>query len=132
MSLKDLKILVVEDDPDLLELLSESFRDEGAQVCTATGGKKALETLQDFQADVIVSDMRMPDGDGLFLAKTLREFHLEKVTALKPLFILTGYSDYPESLMHECGVFKILSKPIALSTLFEEVAAAVQVALPAE
>ena len=63
-------ILVVDDEPGYQEILSEEFSFEGAVVKTAGSGTQALEVYKKFRSiDVIVSDINMPNGNGIFLLK---------------------------------------------------------------
>jgi DNA-binding response OmpR family regulator len=65
-------ILVVEDDPALLEALQIILEEEGYTVWTATNGVKALQVLKDVRADLIVADIKMPRMDGYAFCEAVR------------------------------------------------------------
>ena len=79
-------LLIVDDEPEIVELIQSLFSDQGWTVHTAQNGNEALVVFQQQNPSVILSDISMPDMDGL-------EF-LEKVHELKsntPVILLTGY-----------------------------------------
>ncbi len=66
------RLLVVEDEPNILELLSASLRLAGFEVATASGGLEALRSVQRHRPDLIVLDVMLPDLDGFDVARRLR------------------------------------------------------------
>jgi len=66
------RLLVVEDEPDILELLSASLRYVGFEVATATGGFQALRAVERARPDLVVLDVMLPDLDGFEVARRLR------------------------------------------------------------
>src|SRR5262245_27316101 len=66
------RLLVVEDDPNIVELLSASLRFAGYQVVTATGGAEAVSRATEFRPDLIVLDVMLPDFDGFEVVRRLR------------------------------------------------------------
>jgi two-component system OmpR family response regulator len=66
------RLLVVEDDPNIVELLSASLRLAGFEVATATGGRQALTAVQRHRPDLVVLDVMLPDLDGFDVARRLR------------------------------------------------------------
>lgn len=103
-----LKLMVVDDEPDNLDLLYRTFRRE-FQVCKAESGVKALEVLdQEGEMAVIISDQRMPEMNGTeFLGKTVDRFP-DTVRIL-----LTGYTDVEDLVdaINAGQVFKYITKP---------------------
>ncbi|MFI7605811.1 response regulator transcription factor [Micromonospora sp. NPDC049366] len=67
------RLLVVEDDPNILELLSASLRFAGFDVATATSGSAALVAAKDHRPDLVVLDVMLPDLDGFEVIRMLRE-----------------------------------------------------------
>ncbi|MER7440640.1 MULTISPECIES: response regulator transcription factor [Micromonospora] len=67
------RLLVVEDDPNILELLSASLRFAGFDVATATSGSTALTAAKDHRPDLVVLDVMLPDLDGFEVIRMLRE-----------------------------------------------------------
>ncbi|NHW87482.1 response regulator transcription factor, partial [Escherichia coli] len=67
------RLLVVEDDPNILELLSASLRFAGFDVATATSGSAALSAARDHRPDLVVLDVMLPDLDGFEVIRMMRE-----------------------------------------------------------
>lgn len=67
------KLLIVEDNESLANVISDTFSDEGFEVQTAADGEAGLTTAQDFQPDVILLDVLMPNMDGIEMVKQLRQ-----------------------------------------------------------
>ena len=66
------KLLVVDDEPDIVELLSASLRYAGFEVSTATSGRQALAEARRFRPDLVLLDVMMPDVDGFEVIRRLR------------------------------------------------------------
>lgn len=108
------KILLVEDNPELLDLL-ESVMEEHFQVVTAPNGKEALEFLAQEPVDFIISDVMMPEMDGVeFCARvkgTVQSSHI-------PFILLTAKSSYEHQLHgYEAGADDYIPKPFNLELL---------------
>jgi two-component system, OmpR family, alkaline phosphatase synthesis response regulator PhoP len=73
MAEKIFKILVVDDEPDILEFLSYNLEKEGFLVETAENGKQALEKAKKNQPDIVLLDVMMPEMDGIETCRTMRE-----------------------------------------------------------
>jgi two-component system OmpR family response regulator len=101
------KILLVDDDADLLELYELYFRMHGNDVRTATGGSMAIEALSVWSPDVALLDVRMPDMDGFDLIRALRAGG-----HTFPICLYTAYDtrDAAEAA-HELGVADLVFKP---------------------
>lgn len=106
-ALAGLRILVVDDDADSLETVAALMEINGAEVRTATTGLEAREVLHHFRADLIISDLAMPAGDGLELIMAIRRLPPEEggetpaiaFTATSDEFLRTqalafGYQEY--------------------------------------
>lgn len=70
---KEAKLLVVEDDPNILELLSASLRFAGFEVTTATSGSAAVAAAKDRRPDLVVLDVMLPDLDGFEVIRIMRD-----------------------------------------------------------
>jgi two-component system OmpR family response regulator len=66
------KVLVVDDEPSILDTISTALGYEGFEVATASDGRSALETVQQFRPDLMVLDVMLPDVDGVSIARRLR------------------------------------------------------------
>jgi signal transduction histidine kinase/ActR/RegA family two-component response regulator len=89
-SLDDVKVLLVDDDPDTLQILSVMLAESKAGVQTAASASEALEILEWYQPDVLVSDLAMPGEDGFSLIGKIRALAGGKVTQI-PAVALTSY-----------------------------------------
>lgn len=109
--------LVVDDAPDVLEMLAILLRHEGYQVMTAASAAAALEAAATESFDVIVSDIGMPGMDGYDLAAALRALPAYRTV---PLVAVTGFAQYDdrERAAHS-GFNAHLTKPINPMTLIE-------------
>jgi PAS domain S-box-containing protein len=89
--LDGLRLLVVDDEPDALALVTEVLRERGAEVYPAPSASVALETLKGVKPDVIVSDIGMPDVDGYSLMRKIRALPAE-LGGRTPAVALTAYA----------------------------------------
>jgi len=115
-SLEGLDVLIVEDSPDTLMLLSTIFRREGANVSTAVSAAEALERAVDKRPGIIISDIGMPDVDGYQLLEQIRVLPgLGDV----PAIAISGYAseDDRERAM-SAGYLALVPKPIDVDVLF--------------
>jgi CheY-like chemotaxis protein/cellulose synthase/poly-beta-1,6-N-acetylglucosamine synthase-like glycosyltransferase len=118
------KILVVEDDPDIQLLISRSLDDAGFHVRTAADGREALAQIDDALPDLIVSDVMMPEMDGLELLSAVRN---DPSTRRLPVILLTARSstsDIVDGL--GLGADDYLPKPFVVSELQARVRAKVE------
>jgi DNA-binding response OmpR family regulator len=113
-----LKVLLLEDDPALNDLLDEHLTDKGYDVTLATNGQQALEYLIDEVFDLALLDINTPIMTGIEVLKTIREDYKNKT----PVIILTAYQDtkhLKESF--ESGVDDYIKKPFDLEELDQRI-----------
>jgi two-component system, NtrC family, response regulator GlrR len=116
-------ILLVDDDPDLLKLISLRLTSAGYRVRTADSGETALATIAVERPATVVTDLRMPGIDGLQLFQAIHRQH----PAL-PVIILTAHGTIPDAVSAtQRGVFGYLTKPFDSQELLQKVAAALKV-----
>lgn len=121
-NLKNLNALIVEDDPIILELIAEDFSDAGAQIETAICGIDAVHLIQKIKFDFVLSDMRMQNGDGKYVAE-----EIQKLKGHKPaLFIYSGANDLTKENLTELGIKAIFSKPVKTKILIEQILIALE------
>ena len=111
-------VLVVDDDPDILEALSEILEAEGFEIKRARNGKEALERLQPEAPDLILLDLMMPVMDGWEFAQRMRQ--REPPIARIPLIVLSADRNVG-SKATEIGAVGHLAKPFELNDLLEMV-----------
>jgi len=103
------RLLVVDDEPNLLRAVAVCLRGEGFEVMTARGGAEALVRVAETVPDLIVSDIRMPGMDGYQLARQLRA---SARTALTPIVFLTAKDETADRIEgFRTGVDAYLTKP---------------------
>lgn len=104
-SLEGVKVLLVEDHDDSRELLRVLLEGCGAEVVDVNGGRAALAVLDRAAPDILVSDLSMPDGDGFWLLRALRE-----KSARLPVVAVTAVAS-PREVM-AAGFTACLTKPV--------------------
>ncbi|HEU5133309.1 MAG TPA: ATP-binding protein, partial [Pyrinomonadaceae bacterium] len=115
-SLEGLEVLIVEDSPDTLLLLSTIFRREGANVTAASSAAEALNRAIRNRPHIIVSDIGMPDVDGYQLLEQLR---LLPGLSEVPAIAVSGYaSEEDRERALAVGYLALVPKPIDVDTLF--------------
>lgn len=103
------RLLVVDDEPNLLRAVAAVLRDEGFEVATARNGREALISIAQGAPDLIVSDVRMPQMDGYELARRLRS---AANFALIPIIFLTAKDETEDRVEgFRAGVDVYLTKP---------------------
>ena len=108
------RILIAEDDRNTLSGLLEILQEEGYEVKGVDSGKKALRTLEREQFDILLTDLRMPDLDGVQLYEQSRAAHPEMKT-----IVMTAYSSVKDAVdAMKRGVYEYLTKPLNLDELF--------------
>jgi len=113
------KILVVDDDPEILELVKEYFERRQMAVVTLPEGRKAVETVLQFEPDLIILDIDMPDINGIDLLKIFKN---RPMTSFIPVIMLTGKSA-PSSQVNGLvsGADDYVTKPFDLNVLYARV-----------
>lgn len=114
---KNIHILVVDDEESLRLVISNSLLRRGFQVQTADSGRSALTVLENQKFDLIISDIRMANGDGLFLLEKMRKDDESKPA----LILMTGFSDIGEEDCMKRGATGVLLKPFGRDKLLEAV-----------
>jgi PAS domain S-box-containing protein len=112
ISLRDLRILVVDDDPDGLELAALVLINAGAEVRTASSPGAAMAVLEDWPADVLVTDLEMPGEDGVGLLRRARQMMTLRARRL-PALALTAYGRSEDRVRALAAGFNLhLGKPV--------------------
>ncbi|MCY7295606.1 sigma 54-interacting transcriptional regulator [Alteromonas sp. a30] len=116
------RILVVDDDPDLLTLVAMRLRGAGYQVETSDSGKAALGLLEACRPQLLITDVRMDEMDGMALFEAVRK----RYPAL-PVIMLTAHGTIPDAVAAtKKGVFSYLTKPFDSQELLALVAKAIE------
>lgn len=124
MSKRPYRILVVDDEPDLLILLEEHLTQEGFHVLTASTGMQAIAKAREEQPDVILLDVMMPGVSGFDVCNILRDF---PETADIPVIFLTAVAETKRKVMGlNLGANDYITKPFDLRELSARVQAALR------
>jgi len=107
------KVLVVDDERQIRDLLKEFLNNEAYEVILASNGKEAIELAEREHPDAILLDVKMPEIDGIKVCQRLKE---ETSTQFIPIIVITGYVDN-KILAIEAGADDFVHKPINLTEL---------------
>jgi DNA-binding NtrC family response regulator len=108
-----LKVLVVDDEPDLCEMIADQLADEGHDVACARDGAEALSMAASTVYDVVLTDVRLPKLDGLTLLRRVRQRAPTTDT-----IVMTGHADIPAAVaILKEGAFDYLTKPVRIDEL---------------
>lgn len=112
-------ILVVDDEPDIVELISYNLEQQGHCVISASNGADALELAKSRQPDLIVLDVMMPQITGIEVAKRLRS---QTETSSVPIIMLTARSEEVDELAGlRAGVDDYITKPFSMQVLIARI-----------
>lgn len=127
MSHKPAHLLLVDDDPGLLKLLGLRLTSEGYSVVTAESGAEGLRVLNREKVDLVISDLRMDEMDGMQLFA-----EIQKVQPGMPVIILTAHGSIPDAVAAtQQGVFSFLTKPVDKDALYQAIDDALEQSAPA-
>lgn len=112
---RGLRVLVVEDDPDALELYAAALSGAGAVVFSASSATEALATLERETVHVVVSDVGLPDMDGNALLRAIRD--MPPFSAVAAVAVTASRGDDQVDEANRAGFHVYASKPIATSDL---------------
>lgn len=116
--LADKKILIVDDEQDLAEISSLQFKSYGLTTETAPGGWKALEILKSCPVDIVLTDIRMAQGDGIELLKNIRDMN----PTIPLVYMVTGFSKYSRDECIKIGANGFYSKPYDVGQIASDIA----------
>jgi len=113
------RILVVDDNADMLDLLRLTLKTAGFCIATATNGIDALKKARSMSPDVIILDLVLPELDGFAVCETLRR---GAETSHIPVILLTGlHSQFARLAGMESGATEFITKPTSMDELVDKV-----------
>lgn len=115
------KILLVDDDPDIIELLEYNLKKEGYETASAIDGIQAVEVAKTFKPDLILLDVMMPRQDGIETARQLRQLTDFKDTYI--IFLTARAEEYTEVAAFDVGADDYIVKPIKPRALVSRIKA---------
>lgn len=121
MKNKEIRILLVDDEPDILEIIGYNLSAEGYQVFTAENGEKAVKVAKKKKPHLIVLDVMMPEMDGIEACEQIRKIpELEKTVIT---FLTARGEDYSQVAGFDAGADDYITKPIKPKVLVSKVKA---------
>ena len=114
-------ILIVDDEPDILEFLSYNLSEEGYDVSTANNGKEAVEIANNKEFDLIILDVMMPEMDGIETCHQLRELPVQANALI--IFLTARGEDYSQLAGFDAGADDYLTKPVKPRILIKRISA---------
>ncbi len=121
MNNKDFKILLVDDEPDILEFLSYNINKEGFEVHTAQNGKEAIEKAKKVNPHLILLDVMMPEMDGIETCDALRQDKKLQDTIIA--FLTARGEDYSQIAGFDAGADDYITKPVKPKVLVSRIKA---------
>ena len=108
------RVLVIDDDPSMLELAQYQLQRRGYEVLTADTGEEALKLIAEQTCEIALSDIRLPDIDGITLVRRLKE-----ISPDTEIITITGYSSVTGAIEAiKAGAFYFVEKPVEFEELF--------------
>ena len=119
MKKSDIKILCVDDEPDILEILKYNLSNEGYNVSTAADGKSAIKIAYNISPNLIIMDVMMPNMDGIEACEKLRSD--EKFNDTIIMFLTARGEDYSHVAAYDAGADDYVTKPVKPKVLVSKV-----------
>ena len=110
---KKVRVLLVDDEPIILENIGRSFEKIGYEVHTALSGDEAWQKLQEIEVDAVVTDVRMPNGTGPELLAKIKERDLN----IPKVIFITGFTNHTPDEIYGMGVDGLFQKPFSLKVI---------------
>lgn len=121
MKKKDIKILLVDDEPDILEIVGYNLSNEGYQISTAKNGQEAVSKAKKEQPHLIIMDVMMPEMDGIEACEQIRKIPELSETVIT--FLTARGEDYSQVAGFDAGADDYITKPIKPKVLVSKVKA---------
>ncbi len=119
MNIKDIKILLIDDEPDILEIISYNLKSKGYQVFTANNGEEAIELAKEINPHLILLDVMMPKLGGIETCEKIRSIKaLEHVIIA---FLTARSEDYSQMAGFDAGADDYITKPIKPKVLVSKI-----------
>ena len=119
MKKKDIKILLVDDEPDILEIVGYNLQNEGYQIFTASNGIEAIEQAKEITPHLILLDVMMPEMDGIEACEKIRD--IEGLQDVIIAFFTARGEDYSQVAGFEAGADDYITKPVKPKVLVSKV-----------
>lgn len=121
MKKKEIRILLVDDEPDILEIVGYNLSQEGYQISTAENGKEAIAKAKKEQPHLIIMDVMMPEMDGMEATEAIRK--IPELSNVIITFLTARSEDYSQVAGFDAGADDYITKPIKPKLLVSKVKA---------
>ncbi len=121
MNPTDAKILIVDDEPDIVEFLSYNLRKEGFHIHSALNGKDAIQSIQKILPHLILLDVMMPGMDGIEICEKIRENPMNENILI--VFLTARSEDYSQIAGFSAGADDYITKPVKPKVLMSRLKA---------
>jgi len=119
MNKKDIKILLVDDEPDILEIVGYNLSNVGYQIITAENGLEAIKKAKNHKPQLIILDVMMPEMDGIEACEAIR--NIPELSTTLITFLTARGEDYSQVAGFEAGADDYITKPIKPKVLVSKV-----------
>jgi len=119
MKKKDIKVLLVDDEPDVLEIVGYNLKNEGYQIFTATNGLEAIDKAKEIMPHLILLDVMMPKMDGVEACQKIRK--IDKFRDVIVAFFTARGEDYSQLAGFDAGADDYITKPVKPKVLVSKV-----------
>jgi|ERR1051325_4220978 two-component system alkaline phosphatase synthesis response regulator PhoP len=113
--MRNKRILIVDDEQDILEFLSYNLKKEGYEVAVSLNGKDALSKAEQIAPDAIIADIRMPEMNGIEMCRQMRM--TEALKDIPVLFLTADNDEYLALTAHHSGGTEYMNKPVQLNII---------------
>ena len=109
------KILIIDDEPNVTEMLKDNLEFKGYEVCVANGGREGLEKAIEFKPDIITLDLKMPEMDGFQVLKALKSDNRTKDITIFIVSVLDAEDSTKQGFLLGARVYMV--KPFSMNAL---------------
>ena len=121
MKNSDIKVLLVDDEQDIIEIISYNLEKEGYQVSTARNGKEAIEKAKKELPHLIILDVMMPEMDGMEACENIRR--IDSLQNVIIAFLTARGEDYSQVAGFDAGADDYITKPVKPKVLMSKIKA---------
>ena len=119
MDISSIKILVVDDDPDIVEILKYNLKNSGYSVKSAGNGVEAIKKAKKFIPDIILMDVMMPEMSGIEACEEIK--NIDQLSQAIIIFLSARSEDYTQISAYDAGADDYISKPVKPKILIKKI-----------
>ena len=119
MDISSIKVLVVDDDPDIVEILKYNLKNSGYSVKSAGNGVEAIKKAKKFIPDIILMDVMMPEMSGIEACEEIK--NVDQLSQAVIIFLSARSEDYTQISAYDAGADDYISKPVKPKILLKKI-----------